>query len=98
MGGNFVNTNSGALFKNERRQHDRQPTHQGNLMVECPHCKAVQEYWLSAWTKTAGPQARNPGMRFFSIAINPKDEQQQQSSSGGYSSSENDDFDDDIPF
>jgi|TARA_R100000789_G_scaffold1692_2_gene5116 hypothetical protein len=91
----FDNTNSGAIFKNERREHDRQPTHQGNLIVKCPHCQETQEFWLSAWTKVAGPQARNPGMRFFSLAINPKDEQQQQQQT---SPMEQDDFDEEVPF
>ncbi len=31
------------------------------------------DYWISGWVKEAGPQAKNPGSRFFSLAFQPKD-------------------------
>ena len=42
----YDNTNRGVLFKNDRRENDKQPTHRGTLNV-----KGVDHY-LSAWVST----------------------------------------------
>lgn len=64
----YDNTNSGVLFKNDRKERPNQPDYRGSLDVE-----GVQ-YWVSAWIKTAGPSARNPGSKFFSIAIQEQEQ------------------------
>lgn len=82
----YDNTNSGAIFRNKKRENDKQPTHTGTLNVE------GKDYWVSAWIKTSGPASQNPGEKFFSIAITAKD--------GSASTGDNfdNDIDDDVPF
>jgi hypothetical protein len=84
MAGNYDNTNQGALFKNEK-QNDRQPDYRGSLNVD------GEEYWVSGWIKTAGPTSRNPGQKFMSLAVTPKED-------SGSSSKPRADFDEDAPF
>lgn len=91
----FDNTNRGVLFKNDKT-HDAQPDYKGSVNVE------GVEFWFSGWIKTAGPNARNPGSKFLSVAVEPKD--------NGFSKPTPaaapplpkrptfDDMDDDIPF
>lgn len=54
--------NSGALFKNDRRESEKHPEYTGSLTVN------GVEYWLSAWVK----QGKSGG-KFFSLAVKPKD-------------------------
>lgn len=63
----YDNTNSGALFINDRKTNDRQPNLRGSINVE------GTEYWVSAWTKQIknGPRA---GQKMISLAIQPKDD------------------------
>lgn len=53
--------NSGALFKNDRRQNDKQPEYSGNLTIN------GVEYWLSAWVK------EGKSGKFFSLSVKPKE-------------------------
>lgn len=83
----YDDTNTGTLFKNKNIKHDRSPGYTGRVNVEGTW------YWLSAWVKTAGPNAKNPGEKFFSLSLTEMDDQpvsQTNNNSGG--------FDDDIPF
>lgn len=83
-----INDYSGFLFKNERKENDSQPTHQGSIKVN------GAEYWMSAWIKTG-----KSGKRYFSMSFTEKESttrQSQQPQSQQYSPST--DFDDDIPF
>lgn len=93
----YDNTNSGALFKNDRRTNDKQPNMRGSINVE------GVEYWVSAWTREVKGGPRQ-GERMISMALQRKDDQPQQPA-GGYSQGSQgsmpepaDDFDDDIPF
>jgi uncharacterized protein (DUF736 family) len=60
---NYDNTNSGALFRNDRKESDKHPDYRGELNV------GGVEYWVSAWLKTSGK-----GTKFMSLAVTPKDE------------------------
>lgn len=60
--------NSGILFRNNRRQNDRQPEFNGSITVE------GTEYWLSAWVKDGDKG------KFFSLSVKPKDEQRGEES------------------
>jgi uncharacterized protein (DUF736 family) len=59
----FDNTNSGALFKNDKKTKESQPDYKGNINVD------GTEYWISAWIKTS-----RAGQKFMSLALTPKDE------------------------
>jgi len=52
---------SGALFKNDRKEQDSHPDYKGDILIN------GQEFWLSAWIKTAGS-----GTKFMSISAQPK--------------------------
>lgn len=52
--------NSGALFRNARKQTEKQPDYTGSITI------SGQQYDLSAWLKDS------KGGKFFSLAIRPK--------------------------
>ena len=54
--------NSGVLFKNDKKQSDKQPDYRGNISV------GGIEYWLSAWIKD-GKKGK-----FLSLAVTPREE------------------------
>lgn len=58
----YDNTNSGALFVNDKRQNDKQPHYKGELNVE------GVSYWLSAWLKKS-----QKGQEYISLALTIKD-------------------------
>lgn len=59
----YDNTNSGVLFKNDRKQNEKQPDYKGNINVN------GTEFWLSAWIKE-GKKGK-----FMSLSVQPKDDQ-----------------------
>ena len=84
----YNNQNSGALFSakdKKRKNNDRD--YSGNLEIDCPHCGASSEHWISGWKNKA-----RSGITFLSLKFSPK-EAPRQTSAAQY-----DDLDDDIPF
>jgi hypothetical protein len=43
----YDNTNTGILFRNDRRENEKQPEFTGTINVD------GVEFWLSAWVKTS---------------------------------------------
>ena len=68
----FDKTNTGSLGVNEDRKSDKHPEYTGSINTTCPHCSESSDHWLSAWIKTAGPTARKPGSKFFSLSSKSK--------------------------
>lgn len=88
----YDNTNSGALFKNDRRSKDTHPNLRGSINVE------GVEYWVSAWTREVKGGPRQ-GEKMISLALTKKDDQ--PASNGNQApgnSNPDDDFDNDVPF
>ena len=76
--------NTGVLFKNDRKDSEKQPDYKGSLIV------GGQDYWLSAWIK------EGKGGKFMGLALSPKEPQEkpsERSKSTGF-----DDMADDVPF
>lgn len=77
--------NSGALFKNDRRETDKQPYYTGDIRV------AGTDYRISAWLNES-----QKGVKYMGLKVTPKDE---LPSKGQQSQSPpRDDLDDDVPF
>lgn len=85
----YDNTNSGALFKNNRKSSSKQPDYNGSIDV------GGVDYWISGWIKTSGPNSKNPGSKFMSLALTKKDTPQERTSDFSAPPS---DFDNDVPF
>jgi hypothetical protein len=87
----FDRTNTGILARNDRKQKETHPDFTGNINVN------GVEYWLSGWIKTSGPSAKNPGSKFFSLAVKPKEGQSERPKTMAEQEPEKF-LDDDIPF
>lgn len=88
MAGFEQRENSGALFKNPKKEKPNHPDYTGTINVE------GTEYRASGWIKESGPNSKIPGQKFLSIAISLP----MSNSSASPRSADLDDFDDDIPF
>jgi uncharacterized protein (DUF736 family) len=60
----YDNTNSGVLFRNDKKQSDKHPDFTGTMDVE------GREYWLSSWVNES-----KDGRKYFKMSLTPKDSQ-----------------------
>lgn len=82
----YDNSNTGALFRNDKKETEKHPDYRGSAEVTCPECGRTSDHWLSSWLKTA----KKDGKKFLSLAFSPKSEPKKQEPTP--------DFDDDLPF
>ena len=99
----YDNTNSGALFMNDRRTKPSHPNFKGSCTIRTPDGELI-EYWVSGWEKSG---KRGP---FVSLAFEPKEQSgtalppaQSSFLSGGTKAAEpaktkHEDLDDEVPF
>lgn len=103
----YDNTNSGALFENEKRKSDKHPHLRGSCTIMTPDGELIK-YWVSAWQKTS-----KKGDDFFSLSFQLKKEQEEReerpakkasglfkkrSEEPAKKSAKQEDLDDEIPF
>lgn len=90
---NYDNTNSGALFKNDKDGKESRPDYKGTLNVN------GTDYWISAWLKSS-----KAGSKYMSLSIQPKearpdDRRPERGAQTGISDAHTiPDFTDEIPF
>lgn len=58
----YDNTNSGAIFINDKQGNEKRPDYTGKLNVE------GKQFYISAWVKDS-----NQGNKFLSISIKPSE-------------------------
>ena len=80
----YDNTNSGALFKNDRKETDNHPDYKGSINV------GGVEYWINAWLNES-----KSGQKYMGLKIKAKDAAPVAPAPAPEAS---DAFGDDIPF
>jgi hypothetical protein len=82
--------NSGALFKNDKKESDSHPDYKGSAMID------GSDYWVSGWINVS-----NAGTKYMKFSYSPKEQvhnngvQQVQAAVGGMRMAQ---LEDDIPF
>lgn len=61
----MANDNSGALFRNKRRETENHPNHTGQATI------GGVAYWINGWIK------EKDGERYFSLAFKPREERKE---------------------
>lgn len=83
----YDNTNSGAIFANDRKEKDTHPDRTGSINVE------GVEYWINGWLKRT-----NDGKPFLSLSVRRKDKGAKPASAKPAQATAPADDTDDIPF
>ena len=73
----YDNTNTGMLKRNDRKESDKHPDYKGVINVE------GTDYWMSAWIKVGKEGGKLAGQKYFSIALQPVEEQSRPAARGG---------------
>ena len=65
MNQQYDNTNTGALFKNDKGDNEKRPDYKGSVNID------GSDYWLSAWIKTK----KDGSGKFMSLKAERKEQQ-----------------------
>jgi hypothetical protein len=92
MNGDYDNSNTGALFKNDKQGNAKRPDYKGSLNVD------GTEYRISAWLRTS-----KKGDKYMGLAIQPKEEAEMAARPNGTppppsQERQTDPFNDEVPF
>lgn len=79
--------NTGAIFKNDKKESDSHPDYKGQAMID------GSEYWISVWINES-----KAGRKYMSVKFNQKEGVQNQGASQAQQQQLTQDFEDDIPF
>jgi uncharacterized protein (DUF736 family) len=79
--------NSGALFKNDRKQTENHPDYTGQAVIN------GVEYWISAWINKS-----NSGIKYMALSLNQKEQIEEAFRESIKKELQDPIFDDDIPF
>jgi hypothetical protein len=88
--------NTGALFKNVRKENDSHPDYRGPLHIECPECRHQFEREQSAWLKVSKSDTK-----YMSMSLKEpfkKDERKPAPKPAPKPAAQDEPFSDDIPF
>ena len=58
MAQQYDNTNRGSIWKNDKRESDKHPTHTGSINID------GKEYWLNGWVRAKDANEKAPAMSF----------------------------------
>ena len=58
----YDNTNSGALFKNAKKETDKHPDYTGSIVVD------GVDHWISGWNNTA-----STGTKYMGLSVTKKE-------------------------
>jgi hypothetical protein len=67
-------SNSGTLFREEKKTKLTSPDYKGQATLDCPHCARSVELRLSGWLKTTRTGAKFLSLSFRSKAVERRDE------------------------
>jgi hypothetical protein len=67
-------TNSGLLFREEKKTKPTSPDYKGQATLDCPHCARTIEIRLSGWIKTTRTGAKFLSLSFRSKAVERRGE------------------------
>lgn len=66
----YDNTNTGAMFKNDKQGNEKRPDYTGKINVE------GKDYFLSSWIKES-----KDGNKFLSLSVKSTDQKKQEKES-----------------
>ena len=64
---NYENINTGAIFKNDKKEKETHPDYKGSINVD------GKDFYVSSWINTI-KKGENAGNKYMSLKLTPKEE------------------------
>ncbi len=61
----YDNTNSGALFVNDKKGNPKAPDRKGPIHIICPHCRKAFRREMAGWLRVS----KSDGEKFLSVKL-----------------------------